>query len=369
VPRTTLESLHDARAVIYIAAGDLGTQPDGASSSNRHPEPHHRRKHTSTMAETALAPDICVAPLSSPFSLLPRAHTYALAATLLLPLPRGWLFRAALAAFATRTALFAVDAAVLLAQLRRDAAAPVPLDALVALEALGLAAALACWLLLVARRETAARPLVRAWAAAVGVGGALAFAAVARLGQLVESPGVGPGGVCQEVLMRRDELFGAVEVVPVLGPMGTRTAWFARRVGVPGLLCASLSMLAALIAQQSTGARVEGDVEEGDVTREKSGPWAHLKWAVSLAGWALTLLLPAMAIFIVVSTEQFLFQMVPTLPSLEHTSSVGQWGVWAATGVVLTATFINASREHAGLEKPSVGVENGSEKADTEVKY
>ena len=296
---------------------------------------------------------ICVSPLSSPFSLLPRAHTYALAATLLLPLPRGWLFRAALAAFTTRTALFAVDAAVLLAALQQQPTT-LPLDTLLVLQGLALAAAVACWLLLVARRESAARGLVRTWAAVVGVGAMLAFAAVVRLGRRGGVDG-GPaaGDECREARMPRDELFGPVEAVPVLGLLGAKTAWFARRVGVPGLLLAALAVLAAMVPQETAPVRVAGDVEEGDVVKERTGPWAHLKWAVALFGWAVRLLVPAMAIFIVVSTEQFLVNMVPSLPSLEPTASVGQWGVWAATGVVLTATFINASKEHAGLSRPA----------------
>ena len=313
---------------------------------------------------------ICVAPLSSPFSLLPRAHTYALAAVLLLPLPRGWLFRAALAAFTTRTALFAVDAAVLLAGLRQPSAArePAPLDILIVLEALGLAAMVACWLLLVSKRESAARSLIKAWSVVVGVGCILAFVAVARLGRM----GVHGSGEaeleCSEVLMDRGDLFGPAEAVPVLGLMGSKTAWFARRVGIPGLLFGSLAILATSVPQpKSSTDGLPGDIEGGDVSREKSGPWAHLKWAVSLFGWLLRLSLPAMAIFIVVSTEQFLFTMAPTLPSLEHTSSVGQWGVWAATGVVLTATFINASREHAGLTKPAVVMADGTKETDTDV--
>ena len=134
---------------------------------------------------------ICIASLSSPFSLLPRAHTYALVAALIIPGAEGWLFRAALAAFTTRTAIFAVDAAVLLSAIRTSPNRPAEADVLVVLDALGLAAVVACWLLLVSTRESAARPLIRLWAAVVGVGCILAFVAVAKLGQQVDAHGSG----------------------------------------------------------------------------------------------------------------------------------------------------------------------------------
>jgi hypothetical protein len=297
--------------------------------------------------------EICVLPLSSPFSILPRAHTYTLIVALVVPLPQGWLFRAALAAFTTRTAIDAVDAAVLLAQLRDPFAGthPLPLDAIMVLEALSLAVLVASWLLLVAKRETAARPLIRAWAVVVGVGCILAFVAVARLGRLFDASG--PAG-CREILVGRPALFGGEERVSVLGIMGSRIAFITRRVGIPGLIFASLAIIAAALPQRKTAPTTDLEKDQFDVVMEKGGPWTHLNWALATFNIILQAAVPAMTILVVVSTEQFVFGMESGLPSVEPMTSVGQWGIWAATGVIVLATFVNAVREDAGLSTPTV---------------
>lgn len=314
----------------------------------------------------AQSPQICVAPLSSPYSLLPRAHTYALVVALLLPLPRGWLFRAALAAFTTRTAVTAIDAAVLLHAVSSNnvAAEAVPLDALVALDVLGLAVVVACWLLLASRSAagSAARPLIRAWAAVVTTGSVLAFVTVARLGRLATGGrlAVIDGTVARcghGIPMDSVELFGSAEAISVLGSVGSNVAWLERRVGIPPLVLSALALLAIILPKSaSLGARRD-DTEENsaEIRKERAGPWSQLEPARVAAGVALMISLPGTAIFIAVSSEQYLHSMV-NLPSAETSSSVGQWGVWAATGVVVAATLVNAVKDSAGLEGTSAAI-------------
>lgn len=306
---------------------------------------------------------LCVAPLSSPYSLLPRAHTYALITALLIPLPRGWLFRAALAAFTTRTAIFAIDAAVILHAVSRTpgvATEPLPLDAIVVLEILGLAVIIACWLLLASHRvnESSARPLIRIWALVVTVGSILSFVSVARLGKLVAAgySGVAKDGHCEGAWMDESDVFGDAEKIRVLGVMGSKIAWLEQRVGIPPLVFSAIAVIAIALprerslAAQRGGTEVTSEEIWGDGVvgiQKKSGP---VKMLLSLL---LCTAMPAMAILMVVSTEQYLYVKTSGLRSVEKMSSVGQWGVWVATGAVVLATLINAGKEKSGLGKAS----------------
>lgn len=304
---------------------------------------------------------ICIAPLSSPYSLLPRAHTYVLVAALILPLPRGWLFRAALAAFTTRTAIFAVDAAVILHCVSGNATAvtePAPLDAVVVLESLGLAVVVACWLLLASSRadQSAARPLLRIWAGVVTIGSVLAFVSLAKLGNGVAAAepetDIADKG-CEGIWMDVLDIFGAVEDVSVLGPMGEKFSWLAHRVGIPCLLCSAVALLGISVSSKPRATARQVDVEQNshEISTDKHSAWQGQLGPVKKVFEALLwLALPAVAILLIVSTEQYLLTMTSNLPSMEKTSSVGQWGVWVATGAVLVATLINAVREKMKLQ-------------------
>jgi hypothetical protein len=311
---------------------------------------------------TAAAGHICVAPLSSPYSLLPRAHTYALVAVLALALPRGWLYRAALAAFTTRTAIFAVDAAVVLHDASSSATAatkPVPLDAVVLLETLGLAVLVACWLLAASARarESAAQPLVRIWAVVVTISAILAFVAVARLGKQVAA-GVRAADIteedCEGIWMDKLDVFGAVEHVSSLGLMGWRFARLERRVGVPSLVFSAVALICASLPAKRRATARHMDTEQNpdvilmDQPGALQGSFAPVQRIAPVILW---LALPAVAVYIIVSTEQYLLAGPSKIPSIEGMSSVGQWGVWAATGAVLLATTVNAIREKMGLHK------------------
>ena len=305
---------------------------------------------------------ICLTPLSSPYGLLPRAHTYALVLALLAPLPQGWLFRAALAAFTTRTAVTAIDGAVLLARLRRphDGEA-LPLDVLPALEQLALASLVAAWLLVCSARlrQSSARPLVAAWAVFVGIGAILSFVALKLLGRAaltsteegVEAHSC-PGG---SVMLAAADIIGApVTLSGGLGLTGDKLSFFLLRVGVSGVFFAALAFLAAwtprAIGQpRATTTSVYGadGVFNGELTQ--SGVSSSVARVFSLVGYVLAVAIPAMAIFVAVSAEQWFFRVVDvTIPTVEGMDSVGQWGVWAATGIVLVATLLNASREGMG---------------------
>jgi hypothetical protein len=295
---------------------------------------------------TAAVRQICVTPLSSPYSLLPRAHTYALVTALILPLPRGWLFRAALAAFTTRTAIFAIDAAVILhavARMGTPITEPIPLDAVVVLDVLGLSVIVACWLL----------PLIRVWAGVVTIGSILAFVSVAKLGTLVAARHQGIDAAhedCQGIWMDELGVFGAVENGGVLGSMGWKFAWLERRVGIPPLVFSAVALLGISVSGKRRAAAREVDLEQDqpDIMMDKPSTLLSqlhpIKRVLEVLLW---LALPAMAIFVTVSTEQYL--LTSNLPSIEKMSSVGQWGVWAATGAVLVATLINAVREKTAI--------------------
>jgi hypothetical protein len=55
------------------------------------------------------------------------------------------------------------------------------------------------------------------------------------------------------------------------------------------------------------------------------------------------------AILVTVSAEQYFNGLARGIPSAEPVTSVGQWGVWAATGVVLCATLINGFAVMTGM--------------------
>jgi hypothetical protein len=71
---------------------------------------------------------------------------------------------------------------------------------------------------------------------------------------------------------------------------------------------------------------------------------------------ALTCAIPALAVVVVHRTETYLVGL--KAPEGEPRSSVGQWGIWAATGVVLLGTAVNAAGEawrDRGSAAPGVG--------------
>ncbi|OIW28136.1 hypothetical protein CONLIGDRAFT_683130 [Coniochaeta ligniaria NRRL 30616] len=325
-------------------------------------------------SHTSAVRQLCVAPLSSPYSLLPRAHTYVLVTALIVPLPRGWLFRAALAAFTTRTAIFAIDAAVILHSVSGMATAitePVPMDAVVVLEILGLAVIVACWLLLASSRagESSARPLIRVWATLVTIGSILAFVSVAKLGTLVAAGDPDTTMAhedCEGIWMDELDVFGAAENVIVLGLTGWKFAWLEHRVGVPSLLFTAIALLgiSAPKKRRATARRVDMEHNPHEISvDEHSALQSQLHPIKKVFEVLLWLVVPAMAILLIVSTEQYLLTMSSHIPSVEKMSSVGQWGVWAATGAVLVATLINAVREKMGLQKE--GMKPVGDKSDT----
>jgi hypothetical protein len=311
---------------------------------------------------------ICVAPLASPHSLLPRAHTYLLIVTLLLPLPRGWLFRAALAAFTTRTAIYVVDAIVHLARLRSGNHGPFSLDVFVVTEVLSLASFVGIWLLLTSKRggESSARGLIRAWTGAVAIGTIISFVA---LKESVTHTEPAEPDRCDGVIMDRLELLGPlVPVQPNLGIMGNKVADFTLRVGISGVILASLALLATSLPRPTTATHGTpthdsapgiplhvstnvSDITSTEIIRKKDeSPVPRI--AVAIAA-VLILGLPFLAVFVAFSTERYLLKEVPNLPSIEAMSSVGQWGVWAATGVVVIGTASNAIAEKMGLKEDS----------------
>ncbi|KAH8655193.1 hypothetical protein BX600DRAFT_515032 [Xylariales sp. PMI_506] len=290
----------------------------------------------------------CIVPLASPYSFLPRIHTYAVAVALVLPLPKGWIFKAALAAFTTRTAVFAVDAAAHLAGLRRNPGDPAPLDALVASQALALASLVAIWLLMVSSKldQSSARGIIRCWAATVGVGSILAFVAVGKLGQIPVQE-----GACQQGdSLTREEFLGDMVSVPVLGVMGWKVRWFLYRVSLPGIILGALALLCVLRPRPSVR-------DTRGYTRDKEAKEGRVMRMLRRLSWVTV---PALAIFVTVSTEQYLHSLAPQIPSAEEMFSVGQWGVWAATGVVLLATLINWSNE-------TTDANSGRSKANPEI--
>lgn len=312
---------------------------------------------------------VCAEALSSPYALLPRAHTYALVVALLAPLPRGWLFRAALAAFTTRTAIFAVDAAVLLGTLVRhhdDQPISPQLDVLVCLQSTTLAALVACWLLLVSRRgsESAARGLVRVWAVIVAIGCILAFAATLKLDQLVADAAPVLEENCHGVEIDTARVWGATTDVPALGRMGSKGAVFLKRVGIPGVIFAALAIMATAVPRSRslpTAIRQQySDYSTTEIVTDASGP-SKLRTMASALHSMLMIILPAMIIFVMVTGEMY-FQHAD-LPSVERMSSVGQWGVWVATGVVVLATLFNAVKDKVGLSnvEPNITAYNSTQ--------
>ena len=296
----------------------------------------------------SLKEKLCVEPLSSPYGFFPRAHTYALVLVLFALPPRGWIFRAALATFTTRTAVFAVDACVALAALRRrDSAMAAPLDVLVATEALALAGIVALWLLHRFNRmaESAELGLVRLWAVIVGVGAFVGFAALKKLGGLHAA-----SLNCRDAWRDRVDIVGEDQTFGGgIGVVGDKIGWFILRVGIPGLVFASVALLSALVprpAPAAKSAQVEAGLDlaglDGFWTQEN--PSSFYPKLRAVIGRALPIALPSLAIYVVISAEYWILTF--DLPAIEKTTSFGQWAVWAATGVVLLATVANKILEN-----------------------
>lgn len=297
---------------------------------------------TMATSTTATGEVFCVAPLSSPYSILPRAHTYVLVAALFAPLPRGWLFRAALAAFTSRTAIFAVDTIVLLTTLKKGALSAAPLDVLVVTDELALASIVAAWLLLRSERgaRSSARGLIQFYAVVVGIGEIVGFVVLKMLGTFRTT-----GDQCNGTEMGRLEVFGADQMFGGgIGVVGEKIGWFILRVGVPGVAFGFIALMSAIVPRPRS-AKTGQDTENRHEYWPQENPFSIYPQVMTTIGYILVIALPAMAVFIAASTEYFMFGMVPDLPTVEKITSVGQWGVWAATGAVLIATAANAVRE------------------------
>lgn len=326
--------------------------------------------------------DICVTPLAGPYTLLPRTHVYAMCLALVLPLPRGWLFRAALAGFTTKTAIFAVDAIVHLAHIRKhissssSSSSPLPLELVVVLEMLGLACAVAAWLLLVSRTASAsaARSLVKAWCVGVAIAAIIAFVALketalagARPFLLADAEAGDGAHACpgHAVLMPAQAIFGTTDVkIPTLGLVGNRIGEILRIVGIPTLFFAALTLgcitakgPAADLQNQSKvldlgfGPSSHSNNNSPDIVQPKPS-FLSGERLVSLFRKLLTAAVPALVVVMIHRTETYLLRMQPVAPESEPIKSVGQWGSWAATAVVLFATLINAARGSMGYDSP-----------------
>ena len=297
---------------------------------------------------------LCVAPLSSPYSVLPRAHTYALVAALFAPLPKGWLFRASLAAFTTRTAIFAVDAVVLLAALKNGGETAAPLDVLVAAEELALACIVAVWLLVRSQRagESSARGLVRLWAVVVGVGAVVAFVASKTLGAWR-----GVEGECEGVLMDRLIVIGEDQMLGGgIGIVGDKMGVFILRIGVPGVLFATFAFLSVFVEPPQRPRNIN-IYDDGPEVLASDNPFSIYPKVRSILGHVLVVTLPVLAILVIVAAEHWI--KAAGLPSVEKITSVGQWGVWVATGAVLLATGVNAVRDDMKPSAPQIGTSKG----------
>jgi len=321
--------------------------------------------------------NICTTPLSSPYAFLPRIHLYLMVLSLIIPLPKGWLFRAALAGFTTKTAIFAVDAIVHLSHLRRggsdDGHHALPLELVVTLEMLALACLVAVWLLMVSRTASAsgARFLVKGWCVAVAVATVVAFVGVKEMGAHAGRFLTGEEG-CKGVIMPRESIFGQFEdgKIAGMGVMGTKIADILRFVGIPGLVFAALT-IAFISAKGPAGDLAKSaktiDLESTptnfhaspDIIQPKPSILSFAK-LVTIFRSLLMGAVPAMCVIVVQRTEMYLFKMRPDVPESEPMASVGQWGVWAATGVVFLGTLLNAARE--GMGYTSSG-DVGTEKA------
>ena len=318
------------------------------------------------------AASICIAPLSSPYSILQRAHTYTLVLALLLPLPKGWFFRAALATFTTRTAVAVIDIIVLYTHLYRhqssssssssspgDSASngsAAPLDVLVVAEYLALATLVAVFLLSVSRRgaETAARGILRAWAIAVGIGAVIGFLALLSLARIKTE------GECTQTLLSYNDIYGEKTSYGAnLGKLGTKIGFFILRIGIPAVLFAAMTFVASLSPTlvPSTSSRnsssssspssshrhndvqgLESQSSNGNGRSYDQQPGKIRRFLRLL----LTLAIPAMSIFVVANAEWYFHRLAPQVPSVESVTSVGQWGIWAATGVVALAALVGA---------------------------
>lgn len=320
----------------------------------------------------------CIAPLSSPYSLLPRVHTYALVFALFVPLPEGWLFRAALAAFTTRTAIFAVDSFRLLATLRNDPTGPARVDILVAAESLALATLIAVWLLTISRRgaRSAAHGLLRGWAVVVGIGAIVSFVALKELAHVKTEK------ECHEALIIKENVFGEEKRFGAdLGIMGDKIGFFILRVGIVGITFAVLAFVASVLPRPNAQAHEELPVaiqhhslrrwrSKGDAILVKHDEDTATKIEQFTRGvrLLLTVTIPAMAIFVVANAEWYFQRLAPDIPSVEKMSSVGQWGVWAATGVVLVATAVSAMMNKASGDTGS-SFDHATARDDAVIKF
>ncbi|PKS09907.1 hypothetical protein jhhlp_004530 [Lomentospora prolificans] len=275
------------------------------------------------------------------------------------PLPKAGS-SASLAALTTKTAIFSIDAAVHLAHIRRSNSlhpAPLPLELVVTQEMLALACLVAVWLLVVSRTASAsaARGLVKAWCVAVAVGCVVAFVAlreVARGNAVFAGPDACAGGV----VMPAEAVLGSEVVVPALGAMGSKVGEILTIVAVPGLVFAALT-LAFISAKGPAGdiARRAKTIDleslptsaSPDIIQPNPSVLSSVKLA-SLFRKLLMAAVPAMGVVVVHRTETYLLKMQPAAPESEPITSVGQWGIWAATGVVLLGTFVNAAKEGMG---------------------
>jgi hypothetical protein len=207
---------------------------------------------------------------------------------------------------------------------------------------------MAIWLLVVSRRgsETRARGLVRCWAVAVVIGliiGALSLGEVFSR-DMDESP------VCGGAEMQTGDLFD-------LEGTGGKVEEFRDRMNGTSIVLAVGGLLAAMLPRPNLRMRAaKGDVEASptpEVVGSPSGPSSAGGRILSAIRYLLVIAVPALAVFVCYSTETFVLRS--GLPSAEGMESVGQWGVWAATGVVVFATAVNAAKEGMGMGKETDG--------------
>ncbi len=198
----------------------------------------------------------------------------------------------------------------------------------------------------------------------VAVGCILAFVSVVKVGQMAGNPGYPPAADCPGVLMAALDVLGPAEELPTLSHVDSNIAWYVQRAGIPGLVLSSLAFLAAAVPSEkaTTEIWVASDPEQSliHMPKEAAGTWAHLRWAASVFSSVLVLVLPAVAIFTAVSAEQYLLGREPRIPSLENMTSVGQWGGWVATGVVVLAAAMNAVKGRMSQSNPRATAEHSS---------
>ncbi|CAI4219405.1 unnamed protein product [Parascedosporium putredinis] len=245
----------------------------------------------------------------------------------------------------------------------------------VVLEMLGLACAVAAWLLLVSRTASAsaARSLVKAWCVGVAIAAVIAFVALketalagARPFLLADADSDAHACPGHAVLMPAQAIFGTTDVkIPTLGLVGNRIGEILRIVGIPTLFFAALTL--GCITAKGPAADLQSQSKVLDLG---FGPSSHSnnnsspdiiqpkssflsgERLVSLFRKLLTAAVPALVVVMIHRTETYLLRMQPVAPESEPIKSVGQWGSWAATAVVLFATLVNAARGSMGYDSP-----------------